>query len=84
MTPIRTRAVRLLVAFDVFLFALLTLGDARRNETISAAAWSLETDGKFLGKVLRPLIDFLARPFERNHCQTTWAYEQATYATTHQ
>lgn len=31
----------------------------RMGETISAAAWALEADSKWQGKLLRPLIDFI-------------------------
>jgi len=71
------RSLRILVALDIFVFALLTLGDAKRNETISSAAWSLELDGKWQGKLFRPIIDFLFRPFQRDHCLNAWLIEQA-------
>ena len=35
------------------------LAATRPSETISAAAWSLEGDGKWQGRLLRPLIDGL-------------------------
>jgi len=71
------RILRILVALDIFVFALLTLGDAKRNETISSAAWSLELDGKWQGKLFRPIIDFLFRPFQKDHCLEAWLIEQA-------
>lgn len=43
----KPRLLRILIALDVFVFALLTVGGSKRNETISAAAWSLEIDGKW-------------------------------------
>jgi len=64
-----------MVALDIFVFALITIGGAKRNETISSAAWSLEQDGKLAGRVFRPLIDFLFSPFESNHCGNAWANE---------
>jgi len=70
------RILRILVALDIFVFAVLTLGDARRNETISAAAWSLELDGKWQGKFFRPVIDFLFRPLQEDHCLNAWLIEQ--------
>jgi len=71
-----SRILRILIALDIFVFAILTLGDARRNETISSAAWSLEMDSKWQGKLFRPIIDFLFRPFQRDHCLNAWLVEQ--------
>jgi len=69
------RILRILVALDIFVFALLTLGGAKRNETISAAAWSLELDDKWQGRVFRPVIDWLLAPLEYNHCHRAWLAE---------
>lgn len=71
----KQRILTVLVAFDVFIFAMLTLGGSKRNETISAAAWSLELDGKWQGKLFRPLIDWLMSPLESRHCLTAWLIE---------
>lgn len=70
------RLFTILIAMDVFVFALLTLGASKRNETISAAAWELERDGKRQGKFFRPIIDFLLRPLGTNHCLRAWEIEQ--------
>lgn len=71
-----TRLLRILVALDIFVFALLTLGGARRNETISAAAWELEGNGKWQGVVFRPLIDWLFSPVQKDHCFNAWRSER--------
>lgn len=65
------RALSLFVALDVFLLALFTLGGSKRGETISAAAWSLECDGKWQGRVFRPVIDFCAW-YDPEHCRSSW------------
>jgi hypothetical protein len=70
-----TRLLRILIALDILLFALLTLGSARRNETISAAAWSLEQDGKWQGRLSRPIIDWLLSWLEQDHCAVSWLTE---------
>lgn len=75
----RRRLIRLLTAFDIFVFALLTLGGAKRNETISAASWVLEVDGKWQGRVARPVIDLLLSPLEKDHCQASWLAERYKY-----
>lgn len=71
------RLLRVLIALDIFLFAVFTLGKAKRNETISSAAWTTECDGKFMGKVSRPSIDFLFYLLtrEKEHCKTSWDNE---------
>lgn len=74
----KTRLLRVLIAFDIFVFALLTLGSSKRNETISSAAWSLDLDGKWQGRVFRPLIDWLFTRLERDHCLQSWLAEQVT------
>ena len=71
----RLRLLRILIALDIFVFAVLTLGGAHRNETISAAAYSLELDGKWQGKLFRPLIDWLMTLIERDHCFQSWLAE---------
>jgi len=72
----KKRIINLLVAFDQFVFCLLTLGRSYPDETMSAAAWRLELAGKWQGKVFRPLIDKLMF-FDPTHCRT--AYEAEIY-----
>lgn len=68
------RLLRVLVALDIFLFAVGTLGKSKRNETCSSAAWSTQT--KWQGRLFRPIIDWFFSPLERNHCQASWINEQ--------
>lgn len=63
--------LRVLVALDILVMALL---NGKRNETLSAAAWSLEQSGHLFG-FWRPVIDFLFYPFEQNHCEKQWLIE---------
>lgn len=72
---LRQRLLNLLIALDQFLFCLLTLGRSHPDETASAAAWRLEREGKWQGRVFRPLIDLLFRPIERDHCYLSWLSE---------
>jgi hypothetical protein len=69
------RLLRVLIALDIFVFAILTFGGSRRNETISAAAWSLERDGKWQGRMSRPMIDWLFSRLEKDHCAQAWRTE---------
>lgn len=71
----KQRLLRILIALDIFVFALLTLGGSKRNETFSSAAYSTELDGKWQGRVFRPLIDWLFALVERDHCRQSWLSE---------
>jgi len=75
------RILRILIAVDILAFALLTLGGAKRDETISSAAWSLELDGKWQGKFFRPIIDWLFSPLQKDHCLQAWMIENNRWAT---
>ena len=46
------------------------------DETLSAAAWRTEQEGHILGRIFRPLIDLLTRPWERDHCRTAFESER--------
>ena len=76
------RILIILIALDHLALALLTLGNCVRGETISAALWSLERDGKWPGRCIRPLVDALFYPLERQHCQACWKAERYLYAGT--
>lgn len=75
----KKRVLNLLIALDQFLFCLLTLGKSHPDETASAAAWRLEKEDKWQGKLFRPFIDFLFLPIEKNHCFLAWQSEVAGY-----
>lgn len=66
------RLLTILYIFDNLVLAILTLGKCEVGETLSSVAWELELDGKPLGKIMRPLIDFIMLPLERDHCLKAW------------
>lgn len=72
----RRRALHIMIAIDQLLWVVLTLGKGYPDETISAAAWRMERQGRLAGRILRPLIDVLFLPLERDHCRL--AYESET------
>ena len=75
------RLLIILYQLDGFILALLTLGKCQIGETISSVAFSLEADGRWLGRVLRPTIDTLLW-FDENHCAEAWVtYKRITGAT---
>lgn len=76
MAELKRRLLNLLVALDQMLFCIFTLGHSHPDETLSAAAWRWESDGHWRGRVLRPVIDALFRPLERDHCYQSWLSEK--------
>jgi len=72
----KKRIAHILIGLDQFLWVLLTLGDGYPDETISAASWRMEQEGKLFGRVMRPVVDWLASPWESDHCQSAFISEQ--------
>ena len=75
MTGVKQRILNILIAIDQLAWVLLTLGRGHPDETISAASWRMEQQGKLAGRILRPLIDVLFRPLERDHCRLAFESE---------
>ena len=71
----KQRILNLLIAVDQLLWVLLTLGKGHPDETISAALWRMEQQGKIAGRVFRPLVDLLFLPIEKDHCYQAWLSE---------
>jgi hypothetical protein len=71
----KRRILNILIAFDQFLWVLLTLGRGYPDETISAAAWRMERAGRLAGRIMRPIIDALFWPLERQHCELSYYAE---------
>lgn len=71
--------LKFLIAIDVAVFWLICLGNVRPGETISAAAWDLERDGKWQGKLFRPLIDWLFTYVQKDHCHQAWLWQKQIY-----
>ena len=72
----KQRILNLLIALDQAAWVIVTLGEGKPDETISAAAWRMEQQGKLAGRILRPLIDALFRPLERDHCRLSFESER--------
>ncbi|MEO1750740.1 hypothetical protein [Thiofaba sp. EF100] len=73
----KRRLLNILIAIDQLLWVLLTLGNGSPDETISAAAYRMERQGKRAGRVLRPLLDAIFAPLERDHCRLSYESEMA-------
>lgn len=72
----KQRILNILIALDQLAWVVVTLGKGSPDETISAALWRMEQQGKLAGRVLRPRIDALFRPLERDHCRKSFEAEQ--------
>jgi len=72
---LKRRILNILIAVDQLVWVLLTLGHGEPDETISAACFRMEQAGKWQGRVFRPLVDMLFRPFEREHCKSAFLSE---------
>lgn len=72
----KQRILNLLIAFDQLVYVILTLGVGHPDETLSAAAWRTEQKNRLLGIFFRPVIDFIFRPFEQNHCYKAFKAEK--------
>jgi len=75
------RLLNILISLDQFVFVLITLGGAHPDETPSAAAWRLESEGRLSGRIFRPAIDwvFARLPFgwaEQDHCRKSFEAER--------
>lgn len=68
------RLFHLMIAVDQLLYVILTLGRGNPDETMSAAAWRLERDGKLAGRIFRPLIDRVFW-FDKDHCRKAYLAE---------
>lgn len=71
----RQRILNVLIALDQLAWVLVTFGNGSPDETISAAAYRMEQQGKLAGRVLRPLIDAVFFPLERDHCRLSYESE---------
>ena len=70
------RLLHMLIALDQFVFSRITLGKAYPDETMSSAAWAMEQQGRWQGKLFRPVIDCLFWPVQHDHCQSAWLAEK--------
>ena len=75
MSALKARLLNVLIALDQLAWVIVTLGKGSPDETISAAAWRMEQQGKIAGSVFRPLVDLLFRPIEKDHCYQAWLSE---------
>jgi hypothetical protein len=74
-TEARRRTLNVLIGLDQLAWVVLTLGNGSPDETISAALYRMERQGKWAGRTFRPLVDLIFLPFERDHCRNAYNSE---------
>ena len=72
----KRRVLNILICLDQLAFSLITLGHASPDETISAGLYRMETQGKWAGRLFRPIVDALFF-FDRHHCLKAWCAERS-------
>lgn len=70
----KQRLKNLFVALDQLAWVVLSLGRGMPDETLSAAAWRMESQGKLAGRILRPAIDTVLW-WDKHHCFESWRSE---------
>jgi hypothetical protein len=74
------RLLNLFIAIDQLIWVVITLGNGSPDETLSAAAWRLELEGRWQGRLFRPVIDSLALMVtlghDKNHCRKAYRAER--------
>ena len=76
---LRQRLLIALIAIDHLALVIITVGNCARGETISASAWRQEQAGRLHGRLARPVIDWLFRVIEKDHCCASWLAEKHMY-----
>lgn len=73
---LKRRVLNVLISVDQLFYVLITLGNGNPDETMSAAAYRLEQEGKLGGKIFRPVLDSLFYFIERDHCRLSYEAER--------
>jgi hypothetical protein len=76
---IRGRLLIMFWALDHLVLAVVTLGDCRPYEMISSALFLLKRDGKLIGRVFVPIVDFLLRPLGKDQCEQSYLWQKGIY-----
>ncbi len=74
LRELQRRLKNIALGLDQFGWVLITLGHGSPDETVSAALWRMELEGKRAGRWFRPLLD-RALWFDPNHCRASYESE---------
>lgn len=71
----KSRLLNILIALDKLVYQLITLGYGSRWDTISSAAYRMEQKGRIVGKLSRPVIDWIFLNLgDENHCFSSYIF----------
>jgi hypothetical protein len=69
----RSRVLKILIAFDKLVYQIITLGYGSEFDTISSAAYRMEQKGRWIGQISRPVIDWIFDKLgDPDHCFTSY------------
>lgn len=69
----RARILKILIALDKLAYQIMTLGYGSLHDTISSAAYRMEQKGRLVGKLSRPVIDWVFSALgDEKHCFTSY------------
>jgi len=74
----KRRLLNLTICLDQLALSVITLGSSAPDETISAAAYRLEKQGRLPGYMFRPVIDTIMF-WDPDHCEHAYEAEVAGY-----
>ena len=67
------RVLNILIALDKLIYQLITLGYGSSWDTISSASYRMEQKGRLVGKLSRPVIDWVFSALgDQKHCFTSY------------
>ncbi len=67
------RLRNLLITFDKLIYQIMTLGYGSQFDTVSSAAYRMEQKGRLVGKLSRPVIDWIfSLVGDEKHCFTSY------------
>ena len=65
----KRRVLNILIALDRLIYQIVTLGYGSLHDTISSAAYRMEQKGRLVGKLSRPVIDWVFSALgDEKHC----------------
>lgn len=65
----RARVLKILIALDKLVYQIMTLGYGSEFDTISSAAYRMEQKGRWVGRISRPVIDWIFSELgDTDHC----------------
>lgn len=73
------RFLNLLIALDQLVWVIITLGHGSPDETISSASYRGWKSNHPVGKIAKPVIDWMFLPIETDHCYASYMAERKNY-----